>query len=220
MRLQILDLLLPREVKFYNYFNQQVDLLLEGIRIFRTLLYAIDGMPTEEINARIAEIEACEKRGDEIERTIIDALNKTFITPLDREDIHLLAISIDRGLDILNSISRKFNVYNIRKVPDNLCKFAEITVTIAVELETLFDTLKKKGKVEAISAIVNKMHQIENEADDLFIKSMSELFSNQNNVYTPIDVIKFKEFYEHMENIVDAVDYIGKIVRGVTVKMG
>ncbi|MFZ2656100.1 MAG: DUF47 family protein, partial [Victivallales bacterium] len=150
-----------------------------------------------------------------IEHHIIDELHKTFITPLDREDIHLIAINIDKSLDILNSIARKFEIYGVKKVPVNVCRFADVIVEISIELRNLFMALEKK---ENVNDIVRKMHELENKADTLFYTSVAELFSD--NKHSPVDIIKFKEIYEHLESIVDSVDFIGKIVRGVAVKQG
>jgi uncharacterized protein len=214
MKFNILDLLLPRETKFYKYFDQQVDYLLEGSRIFRDLLSEISTLDEATIKAKLRAIQSCEQRGDEIEVKIIDELHKTFITPIDREDIHELAISIDRALDILNSIARKFDIYAMRTVPKYANEFAEIIVQIAVELGTLMRALGKKTDV---NELVSKMHKLENRADDLFHIGMAELFKNYKD---PVEIIKYKEVYEHLENIVDSIDFIGKMVRGIIVKLG
>ena len=158
-------------------------------------------------------IKDCEIKGDEIEQKILHELNKTFITPIDREDIHTLAINIDRATDILNSISRKIEIYNIRQVPSNVFKFSDIIVRIANNLEEVVSSLKHKKN---IATIAKNMHELENEADELFHKSMAELFNEKDAIY----IIKFKEMYEHLESVVDAIDYAGKIVRGIKVKQG
>lgn len=214
MRLNILDLLLPRETKFYNYLEEQIDTLVEGCKIFRSFIDGIETMEESEIKKKLTAIKDCELRADIIERRIIDELHETFITPIDREDIHLMAINIDKSLDILNSIARKFDSYNIRKVPKNVCIFAEIICDISDELRPLLDYLKRKDK--AVPA-AERMHKLENKADDLFHQAIAELFSGS---YSPIDVIKFKEVYEHLESIIDSIDFIGKIVRGIMVKLG
>ena len=78
----------------------------------------------------------------------------------------------------------------------------------------LINQLRKKTSIDAVAA---EMHALENEADELFHASMAELFSEKNN---PIHIIKFKEFYEHLESVVDAIDYVGKLIRGIKVKLG
>ena len=215
MKFNILDFLLPREVKFFKYMTSQAEIFIDGCELFRKLATTIDKISVDEAKNIIKRINEFEQKGDDLEHLIIDELHKTFITPLDREDIHSIAINIDKSLDILNSISRKFEIYGIRNVPINVCRFADVIVEIAIELRNLFAALEKKSD---INDIVRRMHVLENKADTLFYTSVAELFSNGK--YNPVEIIKYKEIYEHLESIVDSVDFIGKIVRGVAVKQG
>ena len=214
MRFNILDLLLPRETKFYHYLDEQIDQLISGCKIFQELLSTIETLSESSIKEKLFSIKECEQRGDVIERKIIDELHKTFITPIDREDIHLMTINIDKSLDILNSISRKIEIYRIRKVPSNVSRFTDVIVEIVLVLKPLLAALKRKQNLDES---VQKMHSLEHKADDLFHMGMAELFSEH---YALLDVIKFKELYEHLENIVDSIDFIGKLVRGIMVKLG
>ncbi len=214
MKLNLLDILLPRETKFFTYFTEQVDVFVEGSKLFKKLVTNLDTLSEEEIRNSLAEIKECELRGDAVEQKIITELHQTFITPIDREDIHTMAINIDRCLDILNSVSRKIDIYSIRKVPANVRRFADIIVEMAEEMGRLVKALRN---LKDVSEVSKKMHLLENKADELFHQSMAELF--KDNV-DPIDVIRLKELYEHLESVVDCSDYIGKLVRGVAVKQG
>jgi uncharacterized protein len=214
MKFNPLEILLPRETKFFTYLSEQVDVLIEGCRLFKDFTENIKKLSEDEFKKRIAAVKECERKGDEVERRIIDELHKTFITPFDREDIHTIAITIDKALDILNSITQKFEVYRIHSVPPNVSKFADILLEISIELKFLMKALGEKGD---IMKHVEKLHSLENTADHLFHWSIAELFDGQHN---PIDVLKFKEVYEHREGITDVVDYVGKLVRGVKVKQG
>ncbi len=214
MKFNPLDILLPRETKFYHYLNQQVDIFIEGGRSFKEFVVNIEKFSDDEFKNKILIVKEYEHKGDSVERRIIDELHKTFITPFDREDIHTITINIDKALDILNSITQKFEIYHIRKVPENVCKFADLIIEMALVLQKLMKALETKGD---IMVHADKLHSLENTADHLFHWSMAELFDGQHN---PIDVLKFKEVYEHLENCVDAIDYIGKLVRGVVVKLG
>jgi predicted phosphate transport protein (TIGR00153 family) len=214
MRFNLFDLLVPRETKFFDYLGKQVEQLVEGGKTFKTLVDTIGSLSEEEIKRHLSIIKECESRGDQLEVTIIDELNKTFITPLDREDIHTLTINIDRALDILNSISRKIEIYKIRQMPPNVGQFAVIIEKISEQLSRLMTHLRNRTNIKDIA---EQMHRLENEADELFHVSMAELFSGK---YSSVEIIKFKEFYEHLESVVDAVDYVGKLIRGIKVKQG
>lgn len=214
MGFNIFDFLLPRETKFFDHIIRHADCFYEASVTFKELVYHIEDLNSDDIKKKIMIINDYETKGDEIERLIIDELNKTFITPIDREDIHTLAINIDRAIDILTSITRKIEIYQIHKIPTNVCKFADIIFRMAEMLRTLVHELKGKKNIETIQ---QNMHKTENEADDLFHKCMAELFSNQHD---PVDIIRFKEVYEHLESVIDSVDFIGKLVRGIIVKQG
>jgi predicted phosphate transport protein (TIGR00153 family) len=214
MKFNPLDILLPRETKFYDYMVEHVDALIGECRLFKDFTENIKKLSDKDFKDRIAAIKECERKGDEVERRIIDELHKTFITPFDREDIHTIAINTDKALDILNSITQKFEVYNIHSVPSHVCKFADLLLEMSAELRLLMKALGEKGDV---MRHVEKLHTLENTADHLFHWSVAELFDGAHN---PIDVLKFKEVYEHLEGITDVMDYVGKLVRGVKVKLG
>lgn len=214
MRVNILDLLLPRETKFFTLMHEQAKVYVEECHIFRDLVSNIHEMQLDQIKEKLVLIKDAESRADVIEHKVIDELHKTFITPIDREDIHTIVLNTDRATDILNSIAQKITMYDIRKVPTNVIKFADIIVEISHEVGNLFTALEKHGPIAEIS---EKMHKLENNADYLFRLSIAELFKEQKD---PIEIIKFKEIYEHLEAVVDSTDYIGKVVRGVVVKRG
>jgi uncharacterized protein Yka (UPF0111/DUF47 family) len=213
MGFNIFDLLLPRETKFYKYMDQQVEYLVKGCMTFKDLVSKIETLSEDAIKKELMVIKDCESNGDIVEHIIIEELHKTFITPIDREDIHTLATNMDQALDVLNSISRKIEIYNIRQVPANVWKFADIIVKIALKMGEVVSMLKTHKSIESV---VRDMHELENEADELFHVSMAELFNEKD----PIHIIKFKEMYEHLESVVDAIDYVGKLIRGIKVKQG
>jgi uncharacterized protein Yka (UPF0111/DUF47 family) len=211
MAFNLLNLLLPREDKFYDYLSQQVANLQKGCVQFKECLE----VTTDEDRKRYyASIKECERVGDEIEIKILDELSDAFITPLDREDIHDIATDVDTALDILNGTSRKLEMYVIVDIPQNVKKFARIIVAIVSELVTLIKGLKAKSSV---NESINKMHRLENEADELFHQCMVDLFKDGNSA---VEIIKMKEIYERLESAVDSVDRIGKMIRGIMVKMG
>jgi uncharacterized protein Yka (UPF0111/DUF47 family) len=214
MQFRLFDLLLPRDTQFFHYMQQMADILIDAAVSFKEFIVNIEKMSETDIHYNLTKIKDCELKGDAVEAKIIDELHKTFITPIDREDIHSIAIGIDRGLDILNSIAQKIEVYNIRKFPPNVTSFSELILDIAREIKPLLKTLEKKKNVDKV---VDKIHGIENKADYLFHLSMADLFGG---AYSAVDIVRLKDIYEHMESCVDSLDYIGKQVRGVLVKMG
>jgi uncharacterized protein len=214
MKFNILDFLLPRETKFFKLFIEQTNNLIEAGHQFRMLASKIQSFDEDEIKKQITVIKECERIGDTIETRIITELNETFITPFDREDIHLIAMNIEHGLDILTSISNKIESYGIRSFPDNICKFADLVVRISETLKDLIADMEKKRNIDAR---IETMHTIEHDADYLFHISVGDLFKQESD---PIQIIKVKEVYEHLEAVVDAVDHVGKLARSVMIKHG
>jgi len=211
MEFRLFDLLLPREVAFFRYLDQQMDLLYRACESFKGLISQIKNMSHEEIHHYTAYIKEYESKEDEFEREIIVQLNKTFITPLDRGDIHEIVIGIGHTMDILNNVAQKIDKYGIAEVPENLAKFVNIMVQVADELKKLINALEKRN---GLPAMINKIHALEVEADTLTHASMAELFKMTDPIY----IIKFKDVYEQLEDIINSMDDIAKLIRGITLK--
>lgn len=214
MKFNILDLLLPREKKFYTFFKEQGEVLKEASHLFRDLAVGLKGMSEDKVREAVAKIKDCEHRGDQIEAKIIKELHDTFITPFDREDIHAIALQIDKSLDILTALSNKIELYGIRKLPKNAVNFADLIVEIADVHKKLIDDLEPRTTVDAL---ISNLHSIEKNADFLFYISVGDLFKKEDD---PIELIKNKEIYELLEAVVDAIDLVGKIIRRVMIKQG
>lgn len=214
MKFNLLDLLLPREIKFYEYLNQQAANLLDACVIFKNIMENIHTMSARDRRKGIAAIKDCERKGDDIERQVVEELNKTFITPLDREDIYSIVINVDRAMDTLNRTAKKIETYAIYEPPPNVCKLCGIIVDVARELTNLMSVLPSR---KGASEIIRIMHTLEYMGDDTFHQSMAELFSEQNS---PIYIIKFKEIYELLEETIDTIYFVGKLIRGIIIKLG
>jgi predicted phosphate transport protein (TIGR00153 family) len=211
MELRIFDLLLPREVAFFKYLNQQMDLFYRACESFKGLITQIKHMSHDEIHHYTAYIKEYESKEDEFERDIIIQLNKTFITPLDRGDIHEIVIGVGHAMDLLNNVAQKLDKYRVTEVPENLTRFVDIMVKVAGELKKLIGALEKR---KDLPTSINKIHQLEVEADTLTHASMAELFQMKDPIY----IIKFKDIYEHLEDIINSMDDIAKLIRGIALK--
>ena len=213
MGFRLLDVLLPREVSFFKHMNEQAELLCKTTILFREFASKIHKLEDIEIHDYVRKIKDYEGQGDRMERFIIDELDKTFITPLDREDILAIVQNVDTAMDMINEVSQKIEIYKIQTVPKNIVKFATLMVDAANELKKLIQTLEKKKDMKII---IKKIHKIENEADLLFHNSMAELFTKKD----AIEIIKYKELYEYLEHTINSIDQISKLIRGIMVKQG
>lgn len=214
MAFNLFDLLLPKEKKYFNYLTDQTSILLRACELLNECLIGIHEFSDEELLQYFTEIKVCESQGDALEREILDELNKSFITPIDREDIHTIVTNVDTALDILNGTARKLEVYQIKNVPKNLLKLSKINCFVAQKLHFVITLLKSDNDIQEI---VREMHKAENEADELFHQGMLNLF---NHGYDAFEVMKMKEIYERIESVIDSIDHIGKLIRGIKVKIG
>ncbi|MCE5272900.1 DUF47 family protein [bacterium] len=214
MNFNILDLLLPREIKFFKYMNDQVDLFSEGCTVFRTFLSRLKQLSDEEIHSEVSKIKDLELKGDAIERMIIDQLDRTFLTPLDREDIHSIAVGLDNSLDRINNLAQKIEIFQIKDAPPAVMNFANLIVDMSIEMKKLIFNLEGK---KDITIIVSKIHTLETEADFLFHTAMADLINSKNNL---VYMIKFKDLYENLEDLINSIDRIAKLIRGIVVKRG
>jgi hypothetical protein len=213
MRLNFLELFLPKEGKFYTYLIQQASNLHEAGNAFQNIIAHLPSMSVNETKQAFFLIKKYERKGDEIERQIIKELNRSFITPMDREDIHEMVIVMDRALDAIDGLARRFEIYSLHEVPKDVLKFFKIIEQISSELVKLMQGLQKR---EGVLQTIENMHALENAGDEAYHVSMADLFRRQDDVTY---IIKFKEIYEMLEDIIDTIDYIGKTVRGILVKL-
>jgi len=214
MGFNLFDLLLPKEGKFFTLLEKQASILFEAAQTFKTFLAQLEDLSDEDIKKRLWLLKDLELRADEVETTIIDELHKTFITPIDREDIHALTARIDTAIDGIDAAARKIGTYHIKKASSRVCRFSDFIVEASSELQTLLGLLKDKG---VTYASIERIHQIESQADDLFYECMADLFAKEDN---PIKILKLKELYESLEAVVDSLDTVAKTIRGIVVKQG
>lgn len=214
MKFNILDLLLPRETKFYTLLSKQSDNLHDAAIEFRGLINGVMAADNELVMRQQAKIKEIEKVGDKIERTIIDELDKTFITPLDREDIHQIAMSVDRSVDLINNLARKLEIYGVRSVPPTVAVFCDIIVGITAEQVNLMNALPTR---KGVSEIIRVIHELEKRGDDLFAQAIAAMFADDTQA---VLIIKLKAVFELLEEIINSVDYVGKLIRGIMVKLG
>lgn len=213
MKFNIFDLLLPRETKFYTMLNKQAEILNQAAKEFRDQIANLRASQNDAVLKNLVSIKELEKAGDKVEKAVVDELDKTFITPLDREDINRISMQLGTALDHINDISQMLDIYSIRQTPAALTDFCDILVGITAENITLIAALENR---KGISQIIRVMHEFEKRGDDTFHQGMARLFESES----PVEIIKFKSVYEALEDTIDSVDFIGKVIRSIMIKLG
>ncbi len=211
---KLLKLFVPKDHSFFPLFEASSDNLVKAAELLVTLMHASDFEQMEIINK---EIKNYEHIGDEITNHTYDQLNKSFITPFDREDIHELTTNIDNVLDSINGISRRICLYKPKKLSTVYSDLATLIYQAAVEIRTAIHCLENAGNSrEKIMEACNKVKDIEHAADELYFQGVIELFEKEEDSK---ELLKKNKILEILERCVDEEEDVTDILKAILVKM-
>jgi predicted phosphate transport protein (TIGR00153 family) len=201
--------LIPREEKFYADFIALADQLVSGAALLERML-----APDPPDWALALEIQQVEHGCDTITHEIIQRLNRTFVTPIDREDIHALAKSLDDVMDAIDAAAQVIRRYRVAPVRFGARELATVIVRSTDQVRMAVAALERKTGVHGLAVEVNRL---ENEADRLHDEALSRLFEEERD---PIAVIKWKEVLDFLEEATDRCEDVANVLEGVVVKHG
>jgi uncharacterized protein Yka (UPF0111/DUF47 family) len=202
--------LIPREEKFFDMFDEAAAILLRASEKFLEMVTKFD-----RLAERSDELKKEEHAGDQVVGRIIAALDRSFITPFDREDIHTLATSIDDVLDNMEETAHRFVVFRIDRPTAPAVALARIIQECCVHLEQAVRLCRTMKQLDEIQRHLRDISALENEADKLYRDSDSALFA------TPPDIlllIKLRELYGWLEETVDACKDVAQVISGIVIK--
>lgn len=203
----------PKEPKFFPLLKQLSEILSASSSILVESLR--HDSPTERANY-YKLIKDKEREGDKLTHLIFDELGTTFITPFDREDIHDLASSIDDVIDGINSSAKRITIYNPRSISDSGKELSLLIQQEAHYISKAMDELETfRKKPTTLRDYCTKLHDIENQADDVYELFITKLFEEEKD---SIELIKIKEIMHELEKTTDAAEHVGKILRNLIVK--
>ena len=208
----IMRWLVPKEEKFFEMLAEQAENALEGAKELKNFVNNYDKFERTERKSKAQLIKTIEHKGDEITRKIIEKLNKTFIAPIDKEDIRQMAVLLDDVIDLINAVAIRFVLLGIERIDEHITKLADIILSAVSELNKSVLDLKK---LKDIKEHYVKIHSLENEADDIYHEALSELFHFYKN---SIDIIKYREIYELLEEITDKCEDVAHVIESIVVK--
>jgi len=200
----------PKTFNFFALFEKQVSHAVEAACLFKEIVS--DGCVTEDALSRMTTIEHL---GDDVAHTIIDQLNKTFITPFDREDIHALASQLDDITDMINNIVNRLRVYSIVGVDKNLVEFAVVIEQSVRAVARAIGGLHNHKNGQIIFEACVEVNRLENVGDAMRDHALSELFATARD---PISVIKWKDIYQEAETVLDVCEDVAHVVDSIMVK--
>lgn len=168
-----------------------------------------------DVTDKIRAIEEIEHKCDGHVHRMLEQLNHSFITPIDREDIYLIAKELDNITDDIESTAHRFRMFNVTGIREDAKQLAKLIVQCTEELMGVMSELKKMKTSKKLREKIIEVNRIEDEADEIFRSAMQRLFVSESN---PIEVIKWKEIYEYLENTLDACEDVANIIEGVVMK--
>lgn len=202
--------LMPKEGRFFDLFNEHAGLVLQGAIELNAFF---DDMGNREAHAQ--NVNSIEKKADKVTHETIQMLHQTFVTPLDRDDIHKLISSMDDILDLMEDVAECVVLYDVREVTDAARKLAEISVNCVEKVKTAVGMLANLDNSQAILRLCNEIDQLESEADRVMRSAMSKLFRDEPDTR---QLIKLKAVYELLESITDRCEDVANVIEGIVLE--
>ncbi len=208
--------LLPREGNFFELFNQHGDFIVAGARSFILL---IQNYADPALRERYAdEVGTAERQADRITAEVNRLLHKTFITPIDREQIHGLINAMDDILDLLQDASETMSLYDVRAMTDDILRLGDISAKCCERVQHAVSLLGRISQAEVAESAIKTCEEIdrlESDADRVMRAAMSRLFREQTDVR---ELIKLKAIYELLESISDRCEDVANLIEGVVLE--
>ena len=208
--------LLPKEGNFFELFNEHGNHIAVGARSFMAMVQNYSDRTLREKYA--AEVDAAERAADKITAEVSRLLHRTFITPIDREQIHGLINAMDDILDLLQDSSEVMSLYDVQRIGEDVVRLTEISVRCCERVQhalTLLPRLSNPEVAEAAIKTCEEIDRLESDADRVMRSAMSRLFREEQDTR---ELIKLKAIYEHLESISDRCEDVANLIEGVVLE--
>jgi len=208
--------LLPREGNFFELFNQHGAFIVEGARAFILLIQNYSDPSLREKYTQ--EVGNAERQADRVTAEVNRLLHKTFITPIDREQIHSLINAMDDILDLLQDATETMSLYDVRAMTEDIMRLGDLSAKCCERVQHAVSLLPKLNDHEAAAAAIKTCEEIdklESDADRVMRSAMSHLFREEKDVR---ELIKLKAIYEQLESISDRCEDVANLIEGVVLE--
>ena len=202
--------LMPTEGKFFDLFNQHAALCVKCAHEMVGLMTNFD-----DLEMRTHAIEGIEKEADKVTYATVDMLHKTFITPIDRDDIHKLITRMDDILDLMEDAAQTVSLYDLKAVTPEAKRLAELCLACCERVQAAVGLLHNMDNSHKIVAICEEIDRLESDADHVMRAAMSKLFRDEPDVR---NLIKLKAIYEILETVTDRCEDVANIIEGIIVE--
>jgi predicted phosphate transport protein (TIGR00153 family) len=211
---QFLSRLMPRERKFFELFDQHAAQVVAASAVLTELLR---GFTREEDRreVRIARILELEHAADKVTHETVALLHRTFVTPLDREDIHRLISRMDDILDLIQDTAESFQLYDVRDLTPEACELADLVHECCLRMQQAVHLLRDMGESAQILKLCNEIDRLESQADRVMRAALSKLFREEPDVR---QLIKLETVYQLLESASDRCEDVANIIEGVVLE--
>jgi len=199
--------LIPRDEAFFESFVKTATEIRFAATLFQEMV-----APDEPLWDRAAQINDVEHRCDDLPRDVLLRLHRTFVTPIDREDIHALALALDDVADAIDDCAKLMQLYRLDRVRPGVRELARILGDQTSQVEKAMEALRDKVVITASTAEIDRL---EHEGDVVYQESIVRLFDNEKD---PVQIIKWKELYGYLEAATDRCEDIANVLDGISVK--
>ena len=206
----MLSRLLPRQTNFFDFFEQHAALAVKSASELTRLAH--DDANIDEISRDIKQLE---QQADEVTHTCMETLHKTFITPIDRNDIHRIASKLDDIIDFIDAAARQMALFEITEFPESVREAVIVLHKATEAVERAVKGLRNMRNPTAILGECIRINELENQADRIKASSVAKLFREESN---PIMVMKWHQVFQSLENVTDACEDVANVIEGVVLE--
>jgi predicted phosphate transport protein (TIGR00153 family) len=205
--------LIPKERRFFELFNQHGDKIVEGAGHLVALL---NGFSDERLRQeKLTAIDACEMKADDFTRETIALLQRSFVTPFDRDDMHRLINQMDDILDLTQDVAETMELYDLRRISLDAIQLAQLSEMGCLRVKDAVNLLDDMNNADTILKLCDQIDQIESDADRVMRSAMSKLFRNESDI---LQVIKLKAVYELLEALTDKCEDVADVIEGIVLQ--
>jgi uncharacterized protein len=211
--MRLLSRLMPREGRFFALFDQHAEFVLQGSAVLVDLLRHFDDV--ESRGPRVNRILELEHAADRVTRETVSLLHKTFVTPLDRDDIHTLISRMDDVLDLIQDVTEALQLYDIQRLTPEAVQLAELLNECCSRMQKAVKHLAKLEDSAAVLKLCNEIDSLESQADTVMRTGISKLFREESDVR---QLIKLETVYQLLESATDQCENVANIIEGVVLE--
>jgi predicted phosphate transport protein (TIGR00153 family) len=205
--------LIPQDARFFDLFNRSAENVLEGARLLDDLLQNY-----VDIERKARHLKDIEHTGDEITHEVFGALNRTFVTPIDRDDISNLASSMDDVIDWIEEVGRRVHLYHVDEPTPIARQFSRVILEQSEQIARAVPLLENRRDANPLQRAIEEIHRLENEADDLLAQAIAHLYDGVTEVPQLIKAMRWNDLYQLLEDTTDKCENVAVVLSNIALK--